>query len=129
MANILVVEDEADSREFVARFLERSGYAVTRASDGREALRMLLSGDVDAAVLDVRMPGLDGLGLLEVLRSYLRWHALPVILLSAHATPEQLTRARELGVIDMLHKASFTLPQLAAAVGDATGTRGDARPS
>jgi CheY-like chemotaxis protein len=122
MAHVLVIEDEEDAREFVTRFLRRSGHRVTSAPDGREGLRLLLTINPDVVVTDVRMPGLDGIGLLEVMRSYLRWHDAPVILLSAHATPEQLDRARDLGVTRTFHKANFSLPELAAAIDDATGT-------
>jgi len=123
MAHVLIVEDEEDSREFVARFLQRSGHRVTPAPDGREGLRLLLTVSPDVVVTDVRMPGLDGIALIEVMRSYLRWYDLPVILLSAHATPEQLDKARALGVTHTFHKASISLPKLAAAIDDATGTR------
>jgi CheY-like chemotaxis protein len=124
MAFVLVVEDEGDSREFVARFLERSGHRVVCAENGRRALQRLLNEQPDLIVLDIRMPELDGISLLEVLRSYLRWHDLPVIILSAHGTPAELDKARELGAVRIFHKANFRLTDLAAAIADATGGGG-----
>ena len=121
MASVLVVEDEVDSREFVSRFLERSGHRVTSAENGRRALQRVLNEQPDLIVLDLRMPELDGISLLEVLRSYLRWHDLPVIILSAHGTDAELQKARELGAIHIFHKASFRLVELADAIAQATG--------
>jgi CheY-like chemotaxis protein len=116
MAYILVVDDEGDSREFVAKLLERRGHRVICAENGRKALKQLLNGQPELLLLDLRMPELDGIGLLEVLRSYLRWHDLPVIVLSAHGSDAELQRARDLGVSDIFHKATFVLTDLAAAV-------------
>jgi DNA-binding response OmpR family regulator len=76
-------------------------------------------------VLDIRMPELDGIGLLEVLRSYLRWHSLPVIILSAHGSEAEIRRATELGVAQVFHKASFNLADLAAAVDRLVGGGSD----
>jgi CheY-like chemotaxis protein len=125
MAYVLVVEDEGDSRDFVARFLERAGHRVTSAENGRRALQRLLNDTPDVVVLDIRMPELDGIGLLEVLRSYLRWHTLPVVVLTAHASQPELDRARELGVFRILQKANFHLADLGAAIDDVIGGGAD----
>jgi CheY-like chemotaxis protein len=124
MSNVLVVDDEGDSREFVARFLDRSGHRVTSAHDGRDALARLLEGTPDAVVLDVRMPRMDGIDLLAVMRSYIRLEKIPVIILSAHATPDEVRQLRDLGVHQIFHKAQFTLPELARAISDATSAQG-----
>jgi CheY-like chemotaxis protein len=118
MAYVLVVEDEGDSRDFVGRFLERAGHRVISAENGRRALQRLLNETPDVVVLDIRMPELDGIGLLEVLRSYLRWHTLPVIVLTAHASNPELDRARELGVCRIFQKANFNLADLGTAIDD-----------
>jgi DNA-binding response OmpR family regulator len=116
MAHVIVVEDEKDSREFVAQYLKREGHTVSTAVDGQTALRKLLNERADVVVLDVRMPRMDGMGLLEVLRSYLRWNTLPVILFTARATPEEMKRARDLGVDYIFHKANFELAELGKAI-------------
>ncbi|MDB5320190.1 MAG: hybrid sensor histidine kinase/response regulator [Phycisphaerales bacterium] len=118
MAHVLVVEDEKDSRDFVAQYLKREGHTVTTAVDGQTALRKLLNERADIVVLDVRMPNMDGIGLLEILRSYLRWNTLPVILFTARAIPEELTRARDMGVEHIFHKANFQLAELGQVVMD-----------
>ena len=120
MSHVLVVDDEGDSLEFVARFLGRSGHRVTSAQDGRDALGKLLATTPDAVVLDLRMPAMDGMGLLEVMRSYLRWHRTPVIILSAHVTPAEDRKVREMGVVHVFHKADFELSELGRAVDEVT---------
>ena len=118
MAYVLIVDDEPDSSEFVERFLQREGHRTSCVPNGRAALGALINGRPDVVVLDVRMPEMDGLTLLEVLRSYLRWTKLPVILLSAHADKADVDRAKALGVEHVLHKANFTLVQLLRAIED-----------
>jgi len=125
MAYVLVVDDEGDSREFVAKLLERRGHRVVCAENGRKALKELLNGQPELLVLDLRMPELDGIGLLEVLRSYLRWHGLPVIILSAHGSDAEIRRAIELGVAQVFHKANFNLADLADTVDRLVGGGSD----
>ena len=112
MSCILIVDDEPDSSAFVASFLRQNGYTTRCLANGREALAHLLNRLPAAVVLDVRMPEMDGISLLEVMRSYLRWHALPVIILTAHATPQQLERARDLGAVAVFQKSQFRLVEL-----------------
>ena len=116
MAQVLLVDDHLDGREAVARFLAMRGHQSTAAWDGREALSRLLTDRPDVMILDVRMPRLDGLGLLELLRAYRHWTKLPVILLTAEATPDELRKARDLGVSHVFHKARYNLDELVAAV-------------
>jgi CheY-like chemotaxis protein len=116
MPYVLIVDDEPDSSEFVEVYLQREGYQTACVPNGREALAALINGHPDAMILDVRMPEMDGIALLEVLRSYLRWTKLPVILLTAHANKQQVERARELGVTHVFHKANFKLADLQVAL-------------
>ena len=112
MPSILIVDDEPDHSDFVAAFLRKHGYATRSVPNGRDALSQLLNNGIDAVILDVRMPGMSGIDLLEVVRSYLRWHALPVILVTAHGTQPELDRAKALGVARVFHKAKFKLVDL-----------------
>jgi len=129
MAYVLIVDDEPDSSEFVGRYLDREGYRTACVPNGREAMAALINGQPDLIVLDVRMPEMDGIALLEVLRSYLRWTNLPVVLLTAHANKQQIDRARELGVRHVLHKAQFTLPDLLTAIEQSLPPRAQVRHS
>ena len=118
MANVLVVDDDADGRQVLAVYLRKVGHRVADADGGEQALRMLVQEQPDLLILDVRMPDVDGLKLLEVMRSHHRWRSLPVILLTGLATPDQITRAEGLGVEHVFEKSSFKLHDLATAVNE-----------
>lgn len=116
MAHILLVDDDPDACEVIARLLEQGGYRVRTAPNGREALGALVSDTPDLLVLDLRMPEMDGLTLLEVIRSYLRWSDLPVIIVTAYANDPSATRASQLGVKHVFSKANYRLEDLLARV-------------
>ena len=116
MAQVLLVDDHLDGREAVARFLARRGHQSTAAYDGREAMSKLLTDRPDVIILDMRMPRMDGIGLLELLRSYRQWTKLPVILLTAEATPDEIRQARDLGVRHIFRKTQYDLEELSTAV-------------
>jgi DNA-binding response OmpR family regulator len=83
---VLVVDDDARTREAVARLLGEEGYDATVASDGEEASSLLASWRPDLVLTDLNMPRLDGRGLLQRVRSVLP--GTPVIVLSARGTAE-----------------------------------------
>jgi CheY-like chemotaxis protein len=116
MPYVLIVDDEPDSSEFVSMYLRKHGYNTRCVANGRAALRALVNQTPDAVVLDVLMPEMDGISLLEVMRSYLRWYNIPILLLTAHANKKQMERARQLGVEHIFQKTNFTLVQLEATL-------------
>jgi two-component system sensor histidine kinase/response regulator len=128
MAAVLVVDDDPDGCEAVMLALRKSGKAVRTAPNGREALAALIDAATpDVVVLDVRMPEMDGLQFLEVIRSYLRWSHLPVVLLTAFADPAVLERVEELGVKHVFVKANYQMSELLACVEElSTKRRADA---
>src|SRR5690242_9956234 len=98
MAVVLLVDDDADSSEPVLRRLRKAGHRVIYQPNGREALSALTNESPDVVILDARMPEMDGLSFLEVIRCYLRWQTLPVIMLTAYSDGHHMRRAAELGV-------------------------------
>jgi len=112
MASILVVDDDEDLRHLVARYLEKSGYVVRCASNGAEALTVMGDCEIDAVILDVVMPAMNGPSLIEVMRCYLRWANLPVILLTGHPNGDETVRANNLGVKKLFVKSRFDFPML-----------------
>jgi len=116
MASILIVDDEDDARDTISRFLTKRGYLVRGARNGREALIAVATTVPDLIILDVRMPEMSGLEFLQVIRSYLRWSSVPVILLTAYGDPGTISRARELGVNCFFLKANYTLVALLEGV-------------
>lgn len=84
-ARVLVVEDEHDLRELIARWLETRNYHVTEAADGRDAVELLEAGlEPDVILLDLTMPRMDGRQFLEWLRASERHADLKVIVASAY---------------------------------------------
>src|SRR5690349_4165007 len=109
MARILLVDDDDDGSEAVVRFLARFSHEVEHVPGGAQAIKALTRRKPDAVILDLRMPQMDGLSFLEILRSYLSWRDIPVILRSAHLDPIDVERARALGVRRTFEKAGAPL--------------------
>ena len=102
MARILVADDEAGVRSFLAETLELGGHEVAQASDGEEALALLARRAFDLLVTDLRMPKRDG---MEVLReAHARQPDLEVIVLTAHGSVSSAVEAMRLGAFDYLQK-------------------------
>jgi len=99
---ILVVEDEKKVARFVQRGLEAEGYAVAVVHDGDTALARALEGDWDAVVLDLALPGRDGLAVLRELRG--RRSSVPVLLLTARSGVTDKVAGLDLGADDYLTK-------------------------
>jgi DNA-binding response OmpR family regulator len=112
-ARILLVEDEPGIVDFVRRGFEADGFAVEAATDGVEGERLALAGSFDAIVLDLMLPGRDG---LEVLASVRRAKPeVPVIVLTARGEIEDRVAGLDAGAVDYLVKP-FSLAELLARV-------------
>ena len=104
-ASLLVVDDNEDNREILAARLAQLGYTnVALATGGKEALERIDRSPVDLVLLDVMMPGVDGIMVLETLRAKQRLAQLPVIMVSAASEQESVVRCIELGAEDYLTK-------------------------
>ena len=125
MSKVLIVDDDTDGSEIVATFLRRRGHTVDCVSNSQRAISALIAAKPAAVVLDLRMPKMDGIKVLQVMRSYLRWVETPVILLSAFASEEQCRQARDMGVRHIFHKTKFKLDELGAAVAELTKDQSD----
>ena len=110
---ILVVEDELPIADFVRRGLEAEGYAVVHASDGIEGERLAVAGDMDLVVLDLMLPGRDGLSVLAGIRS--AKPALPVILLTARDAVHDKVAGLDTGANDYVTKP-FSFDELTARI-------------
>jgi two-component system phosphate regulon response regulator PhoB len=113
--SILVVEDEADIRELIAYNLGREGYTIVQADSAEKALESIHAAAPDLVLLDIMLPGLDGLALLKRLRGDQRWKRLPVIMLTARGEDADIVSALELGADDYMVKP-FSPRVLAARV-------------
>lgn len=100
-SHLLVVDDHRDIRESLSRYLQSHGYRVSAAANGEEMKRLLRTASADLVVLDIMMPGEDGLSLCRHLRETT---ALPVILLTAVAEDTDRIVGLEMGADDYLTK-------------------------
>ena len=110
---LLVVEDDATIASFVVKGLQEAGFAVDHAADGHQGLRLALTEPYDAAIVDLMLPGRDGLSLIEELRN--RRVKTPVIILSARREVDDRVRGLQAGGDDYLTKP-FAFSELLARV-------------
>jgi DNA-binding response OmpR family regulator len=101
---ILIVDDDPNTLEILRRWLAREGYATMSADNGPACLELLGADAVDVIVLDVMMPGMDGLQVCEKLRENPAWRSIPVMLLTAKDDIETRSRGMLLGVSEYLTK-------------------------
>ncbi len=109
---LLLVEDDSSIREVATLGLSQAGFRVTASGDGREGLARFREGAFDLVVLDVMLPGLDG---LEVCRAIRRESQVPVVFLSARSDTLDVVVGLELGADDYVTKP-FELPELVARI-------------
>ena len=99
---VLVVDDELDIRDACERILTRIGFQVLKASRGEEGLALLTKEKVDIVLLDLKMPGIDGMEVLEHIRKMDK--VILVIVITGYATVETATEAMKLGAYDFISK-------------------------
>ena len=112
-AHILVAEDQIDIRDLLVMNLQQAGYEVTAVGDGRSALDSQNEQSSDLLILDLMMPGLDGLEVCKALRA--RGRSSPILMLTAKSTELDRVLGLELGADDYLTKP-FSLAELLARV-------------
>jgi two-component system response regulator HydG len=101
-ARILVVDDDPTFRMTTAALLEADGHSVDTASDGQQAVERIKDRALDLLLVDLRMPGIDGISLVEALRLW--GHGVPILMISGFGTVDSAVRALQTGVDDFLLK-------------------------
>ncbi|UCG71253.1 MAG: response regulator [Chromatiales bacterium] len=126
---VLVVEDDAESRELMSRALEKTGWTIAEAGNGREALDLMADQTPALILLDLMMPVMDGFEFLAEIREHPEWNDIPVVVVTAKTlTPED--RARLNGrVEEVVRKSACTREQLLARVREAVATPAKRSPS
>jgi heavy metal response regulator len=110
---ILLIEDDPRTASFIIKGLKQEGFAVDHAADGEEGLHLALQNSFDAAVIDIMLPKLDGLTLIERLRQ--QAVSTPVIVLSARSSVEDRVKGLQVGADDYLMKP-FAFSELLARI-------------
>ncbi|MDD4017464.1 MAG: response regulator [Kiritimatiellae bacterium] len=103
MAKILLVDDESGVLYFIQNMFQANGYEVVIARSGEEAIESVRKDMVDLVITDLRMPRMDGMELLRVLKRELA-PSLPVIMLTAYASDETAIEAKKLGAFTYMAK-------------------------
>ena len=125
--HILVVDDEADIRELVEYNLAKEGYKVAYAATGEEALKKARAGVPDLIILDLMLPGVDGLEVCRLLKSDARTQRIPIVMLTAKGEESDIVAGLELGAADYVTKP-FS-PRVLVARVRAVLRRGAAKPA
>jgi DNA-binding NtrC family response regulator len=115
---VLIADDEVNLRRVLGAILEREGYEVLSASDGEEALDLMPRG-VHTVITDLKMPRLDGMGLLRKVST--EWPDVPVIMITAHGSVDNAVEAVKLGAFDYIEKP-FEREQIKLVVQKALAT-------
>jgi len=115
MADVLVVEDESDIRQLIVHHLERDGFRCRQVATGPEALRAARASTPDLVVLDLMLPGIDGLEVCRRLRADAATAAVPIIMLTAKSDEVDRVVGLELGADDYVAKP-FSPKELVARV-------------
>ena len=113
---VMLVDDVDVERAATRRVLQRAGYATVEAADGLDALAVLDGSRPDLILLDMSMPDLDGLALLQFLRADARWRAIPVVVVTGFDDADVLTEARASGACEHLLKSEASASSLLDAV-------------
>ncbi|MCA9564610.1 MAG: sigma-54-dependent Fis family transcriptional regulator, partial [Myxococcales bacterium] len=117
---VLVADDETNLRRVMVAMLKRSDYEVHQAASGTEAMAVLRLHPIDVVITDLRMPELDGMGLLEHVKTH--YADVPVVMITAHGTVETAVTALKLGAFDYVTKP-FEKEELKAIVAKAVRAR------
>jgi len=116
VARLLVVEDSSDIAELIRHYLERAGHSVELLASGRDVLARVRQSPPDLVVLDVMLPGIDGLLVCQALRDEPSTAGIPIIMLTARGEEVDRVRGLELGADDYITKP-FSPKELVARVG------------
>lgn len=119
MKKILVIDDEPIVRASCEKILMPEGYEVIMAKNGEEGLEILEKGDFKLVLLDLKMPGIDGVDVLKLIRS--KWPTTKVIILTGYSTIETAISTLRLGAFNFIEKP-FTPDTLLSSVREAFGT-------
>jgi two-component system sensor histidine kinase/response regulator len=111
---VLLAEDNPVNQRIVARILEKAGCSVEVASDGRQAIKVLVQDEFDLVLMDVQMPHMDGFEATAAIRSDGRFRSLPIIAMTAHAMKGDRERCLQAGMNDYVSKPVHTEQLLGA---------------
>lgn len=123
-ANVLIIEDDPEIQELLSFTLAKEGWTLIAARDGEAGLAALASSSPDCVVLDIMLPGMDGLEVLRRVKAEASWKRLPVIMTTARGEESDIVAGLELGADDYVVKP-YSPKVLAARIRAALRRRAD----
>jgi CheY-like chemotaxis protein len=120
---VLVVEDDADLREMMRRTLEKGGWAVIEAANGRVALERLIEQRPELILLDLMMPEMDGFQFLEEVRKHEEWRLIPIVVVTAKDLTEEDHRRLSASEARVLQKGLYSREEMLREVRDLVAAR------
>jgi PAS domain S-box-containing protein len=120
---VLVVDDEAETRALLRRTLERAGWPVTEAENGRAALERIKASAPEVVVLDLLMPVMNGFEFLREMRAHAEWRSIPVVVVTAKELTDEDRQQLNGGVEAVVQKGGHTREELLAEIRDLVATR------
>ena len=102
--NILLVDDDPRNLDALEAILDDPGYRLLRADEADKALRLLLDHDVAAIILDIKMPGLSGFELAQLIKGTKKFREIPIVFLTARAEFRDRARGLDIGGVDYITK-------------------------
>ena len=129
---ILLIEDDADVARLLRTLLGPLGAEVLTATDGLEGIDLAVSEHPDLMLVDLNLPRVSGLETIRVVKAVKELSRIPVIILTGHASPENIKQAVEVGAVDFLVKANFLagsgLERVRSALDSSLPARTDRKP-
>jgi PAS domain S-box-containing protein len=120
---VLIIEDHVDTRAMMARVVERAGFSVQQAANGREGIEQLQASTPDIILLDLMMPVMDGFDFIVKMRANEQWRELPVVVITAKDLSESEKQFLSGRVQNVLEKGAYTREHLLAMVRSALSDR------
>jgi DNA-binding response OmpR family regulator len=127
MKKIVVVEDAELIAQLLERRLRAEGYYVFTAKDGEEGLDMIKREKPDLVLLDIVLPRINGFQIIEQLKEDRKLRKIRIIIISNSGQPEEIERAKELGVLDWLVKTEFDPQEVVEKVKKSIGSGDEQR--
>jgi CheY-like chemotaxis protein len=115
-APVLIVDDDSEAREMLRRILERDGWTIEEANDGRAGLDHVAARRPTLILLDLMMPGVDGFEVVATLRRHPEWHTIPIVVLTSRDLSDEDQRRLSGQVERVMHKAPFSRQDLLAEI-------------
>ncbi len=111
MSKVLIIEDDREILGLLAKKVEEAGYQTLTARDGEEGLRLIREEEPSLVLLDMMLPGVDGLELLRRKQALPETKDIPVIVISNSGAASEISQARHLGAKDWIVKTEFSLQE------------------